>query len=156
MLGIMSGLLEKGWVTGNLGWCAGRNPPSVQRQHSAKRATRASRRHLTGAYSPFHPAGQPFHRSPHNRTQRSERTRHRQRLNGRFVSALEPSFSAHALSGRCSVCVVDGVSSMPSRRHRKPPASSPTNKRLRRRFHIRVLEKATSSLSLSSVRGRRC
>jgi len=27
-----------------LGWCAGRNPPFVQWRHSAKRATRVSRR----------------------------------------------------------------------------------------------------------------
>jgi len=40
-------------------------------------------------------------------------TRHRQGLSGRFVSALEPGFSAHALHERCRVCVVDGVSSMP-------------------------------------------
>jgi len=46
----------------NLDWCAGRNPPFVQRRHSAKRATRASRRRLPGVYSPFHLAGQPFHR----------------------------------------------------------------------------------------------
>jgi len=59
--------------------------------------TRASRRRLTGAYSPFHPAGQPFHRFSPNHTQRLI-TRHRQGLSGRFVSALEPSFSAHALS----------------------------------------------------------
>ncbi len=48
------------------GWCAGHNPPFVQRRHSAKRATRTSRRHLTGAYLPFHLAGQPFHRNPPN------------------------------------------------------------------------------------------
>ena len=44
------------------GWCAGHNPPFVQRRHSAKRATRASRRQLPGVYLPFHLAGQPFHR----------------------------------------------------------------------------------------------
>jgi hypothetical protein len=58
--------LELHWDIVNLDWCAGHNPPSVQRQHSAKRATRTSRRHLTGAYLPFHLAGQPFHRSPLN------------------------------------------------------------------------------------------
>ena len=63
-------ILLLGRHSGLYGWCAGHNPPSVQRRHSAKRATRTSHRHLTGAYLPFHLAGQPFHRSPPNSSTR--------------------------------------------------------------------------------------
>jgi len=79
------------------GWCAGRNPPSVQRRHSAKRATRASRRQLPGVYLPFHLAGQPFHRfTPNilNTTHASSLMRQ----GGRSVSAPLPRFSPCTLA----------------------------------------------------------
>jgi hypothetical protein len=53
-------------VFGCRGWCAGRNPPFVYSDGIQLNGLPASPAELTDAYSPFHPAGQPFHRSqPH-------------------------------------------------------------------------------------------
>jgi len=57
----------------------------------------ASPAEITDAYSPFHPAGQPFHRiQPH--PQRLN-TPHPHPTIGRSVSAPEPRLSPHALTG---------------------------------------------------------
>jgi len=47
--------VEEGRVTVLEGWCAGRNPPSVQRRHSSNRATRVSPQLVIDAYLPFLP-----------------------------------------------------------------------------------------------------
>jgi len=83
-----------------LGWCAGRNPPSVQRRHSAKRATRVSSETVIDAYLPFHPAGQSFHRS---HPTSSTTQHHRHTLDGRFVSVLLPVLSHYAFTGVASL-----------------------------------------------------
>ena len=51
------------------GWCAGRNPPFVF-DGIQLYGLPASPAEITDAYSPFHPAGQPFHRiQPHPQRQ---------------------------------------------------------------------------------------
>ena len=82
-----------------MGWCAGRNPPSVQRRHSAKRATRASRRNSQAPICPFTLQVGRFTAS----------TRHPQRLNTLHSPLAEWTFrfcsGAKALASRlCRRC----------------------------------------------------
>jgi len=57
----------------------------------------ASPAELTDAYSPFHPAGQPFHRiQPHPQRHKPH---HSHPTVGRNVSAQEPRLSPRALTG---------------------------------------------------------
>jgi hypothetical protein len=87
----------------------------------------ASPAEITDAYSPFHPAGQPFHRiQPH--PQRLN-THHPHPTVGRSVSAPEPRLSPHALTG---AAVQHGGRSFLRQQSPKPSASSPTHKRI---FH---------------------
>jgi len=80
-----------------LGWCAGRNPPSVQRRHSAKRATRASRRNSQAPICPFTLQVGRF-------TASTGILNDLTRIivlspNGRSVSAPEPRLSPHVFAG---------------------------------------------------------
>ena len=120
MFGITSGW---GWVTVNLGWCAGRNPPSVQRWHSAKRATRVFCSGFIDAYLPFHLAGRSFHRSCPAFSAINIASSSRAKQTFRFCSV------ASALALRlCRRCKPALWAEFPQTlyRVRKPPASSPT------------------------------
>jgi hypothetical protein len=82
----------------------------------------ASPAEITDAYSPFHPAGQPFHRiQPH--PQRLN-THHSHPTVGRSVSAQEPRLSPHTLTG---ATVQHGGRSFLRQQSPKPSASSPTS-----------------------------
>jgi len=83
----------------------------------------ASPAEITDAYSPFHPAGQPFHRTqPHPQRHRSH---HPHPTVGRSVSAQEPRLSPHTLTG---AAVQHGGRSFLRQQSPKPSASSPTHK----------------------------
>jgi hypothetical protein len=83
----------------------------------------ASPAEITDAYSPFHPAGQPFHRiQPHH--QRLN-THHLPVTVGRTVSAQEPKLSQCTLT---DAAVQRGGRSFLRQQSPKPSASSPTHK----------------------------
>jgi len=104
------------------GWCAGRNPPFVF-DGIQLYGLPASPAEIIDAYSPFHPAGQPFHRiQPH--PQRLN-THHPHPTVGRSVSAPEPRLSPHTLTG---ATVQHGGRSFLRQQSPKPSASSPTHK----------------------------
>jgi len=95
----------------------------------------ASPAEITDAYSPFHPAGQPFHRiQPH--PQRLN-THHPHPTIGRSVSAPEPRLSPHALTG--ATVQHGGRSFLRCQGHPKPSASSPTHKTIFMVMKIKIL-----------------
>ena len=82
----------------------------------------ASPAEITDAYSPFHPAGQPFHRiQPH--PQRLN-THHPHPTVGRTVSAQEPRLSPHTLTG--AAVQHGGRSFLRQHARSRPPAHQPT------------------------------
>jgi hypothetical protein len=94
----------------------------------------ASPAEITDAYSPFHPAGQPFHRiQPHPQRQRSH---HSHPTIGRSVSAQEPRLSPHALTG---ATVQRGGRSFLRQQCPKPSASSPTHKTIFMVMEIKIV-----------------
>jgi hypothetical protein len=104
------------------GWCAGRNPPFVF-DGIQLYGLPASPAEIIDAYSPFHPAGQPFHRiQPHPQRHKSH---HSHPTVGRIVSAQEPRLSPCALT---SATVQRGGRSFLRQQSPKPSASSPTHK----------------------------
>jgi len=118
-----------------MSWCAGRNPPSVQRRHLAERATRASHRLLPGAYLPFHLAGQPFHRFTLDFL-------HNLAIVSLFMRRVDVSF-LRCCQGSHPIILVDVAKSAwwaefpHAQRARKPSASSPTQKKEEKRFPIK-------------------
>jgi len=116
------------------GWCAGRNPPFVF-DGIQLNGLPASPAEIIDAYSPFHPAGQPFHRiQPH--PQRLN-THHPHPTVGRIVSAPEPRLSPHALTG--ATVQHGGRSFLRCQGHPKPSASSPTHKTIFMVIEIKFL-----------------
>jgi len=127
-------------------WCAGHNPPSVQRRHSAKRATRACGKTLISAYSPFHPAGQSFHRFHPAYSTTVASSPHAGRT-FRFCSV------ASALALRlCRRCRLAWWAEFPQTLNcvRKPSASSPTHKYNCALQGIRILEQKISIMWTTS------
>jgi hypothetical protein len=82
----------------------------------------ASPAEITDAYSPFHPAGQPFHRTqPHPQRHKPH---HPHPTVGRSVSAQEPRLSPHTLAG--AAVQHGGRSFLRHKARSRPPAHQPT------------------------------
>jgi hypothetical protein len=104
-----------------MGWCAGHNPPFVF-DGIQLYGLPASPAELTDAYSPFHPAGQPFHRfQPHPQRQQS----HHPHLRLGVPFLLRNQGSRPTPLQALQFSVVGGVSSGTHARSR-PPAHQPT------------------------------
>jgi len=120
-----------------VGWCAGRNPPSVQRRHPAKRATRASLQNLTGAYLPFHLAGQPFQRFHFNILNDLARITVTRWMDVSFLLRSQDSRPAPLTDATSLQC---GRSFLRCFGHPEPSASSPAKKILINSSPIRVTQ----------------
>ena len=104
----------------NYGWCAGCNPPSVL-DGIRLNGLPAPPTALIGAYSPFHPAGRPFHRS---HAAILDDLTHLIVTGWMDVPFLFRSQGSRPAPCSAAACMVGGVSSNMS--VRKPSASSPT------------------------------